>query len=150
MFLKYCRIVRGIGMGSYARCERSISAAQTFYFMTTPIQWPFLQVSCVYKNSAQFCVLTYYAVCIMMLRIQVNCLEQSYLSSFISGPAKIYCYFREKLHLINGVGVLSQGKHLKELKADYLHMSPDYRHTDKHLRLALLFAALGKAEPLIS
>ena len=33
---------------------------------------------------------------------------------------------------------------------DYPHMLTDYRYTDKHLRLVrllLLFAALGKAEP---
>ncbi len=39
----------------------------------------------------------------------------------------------------------------------YLHMPTEYRHTGKHLKLAiitlvmlLLFAALGKANPLIS
>ncbi len=36
---------------------------------------------------------------------------------------------------------------------DCLHMSSDYRHTDKHLRLVmstLPIVALGKAKPLIS
>ncbi len=36
----------------------------------------------------------------------------------------------------------------------YLYTPPDYRHTDKHLRLVMTLiaqvAALGKAEPLIS
>ncbi len=37
---------------------------------------------------------------------------------------------------------------------DYPHTPTDYRHTDKYLKLVmtllLLFAAIGKAEPLIS
>ncbi len=36
---------------------------------------------------------------------------------------------------------------------DHQHTPTDYRHTDKHLRLAvtpIALAALGKAEPLIS
>ena len=38
----------------------------------------------------------------------------------------------------------------RPLSRNYPHMPTDDRHTYQHLRLAMLFTALGKAEPLIS